>query len=279
MKKRIWIPAVLCLLLSGIAVFAAVRNGRVPSVQRPYRDLRASEITFAAVRLTPPDKTVRIVECRELADYLKEVVIYQRDNSYKEYSGQAVTFMLTLEDGTQAEIMAYNPFLVIDGVGYKTKYEPCEALSNYANRLLNEENAPVILDEPPALAVVSAETSAGALLGTYSWQSSSHDGEVLGMEADSAHPLDCREQMVCLDTTEETALLQFQEPPDGAVNVRCWSDAHWSKPSAESEAVTVRGDEIQLKKGGYIYEVLAEWETKGGCGGGTASYSFYIKYE
>lgn len=279
MKKRIWIPAVLCLLLSGIAVFAAVRNGKVPSVQRPYRDLQASDITFAAVRLTPPDKTVRIVECRELADYLKEVVIYQRDNSYREYSGQAVTFMLTLEDGTQTEIMAYNPFLVIDGIGYKTKYEPCEALNNYANRLLNEENAPVILDEPPALSVVSAEISAGALLGAYSWQRSSHDGEVLGVEVDCAHPLDCWEQMECLDTTEETALLRFQDPPDGAVNVRCWSDAHWFKPSAENEAVTVRGDEIQLKKGGYIYEVLAEWDTKGGCGGGIASYSFYIKYE
>ena len=37
--------------------------------------------------------------------------------------------------------MEYNPFLVIDGVGYKTKYEPCEALNHYANRLLEEEDA------------------------------------------------------------------------------------------------------------------------------------------
>ena len=47
------------------------------------------------------------------------------NNSYTEYAGQGVIFTLTMEDGTQTEIMAYNPFLVIDGVGYKTKYEPC----------------------------------------------------------------------------------------------------------------------------------------------------------
>ena len=34
-------------------------------------------------------------------------------------------------DGTQTDIMAYNPFIVIDGIGYKTKYEPCEALNSY----------------------------------------------------------------------------------------------------------------------------------------------------
>lgn len=69
-------------------------------------------------------------------DLLKDVVIYNEDNSYTEYSGQAVIFMLTMADGTQIEIVAYNPFLIIDGVGYKTKYEPCEALNHYANMLL-----------------------------------------------------------------------------------------------------------------------------------------------
>ena len=66
-----------------------------------------------------------------------DVVIYNKDNSFTEYSGQGVIFTLTMADGTQTEIMAYNPFLVIDGVGYKTKYEPCQALNRYANRLLN----------------------------------------------------------------------------------------------------------------------------------------------
>ncbi len=71
------------------------------------------------------------------------MVIYQEDNSYTGYNGQGVTFTLTMSDGTQTQIMAFNPFLVMDGIGYRTKYEPCEALSSYANRLLSEENADI----------------------------------------------------------------------------------------------------------------------------------------
>lgn len=139
MKKRWLIISIACVLISGIAVISfAAGNGK-----KPYKDLNASQIASATVRLTPPDKTIQIVEIKELAEYLKDVVIYDEDNSYTEYSGQGVTFTLTMTDGTQTKIMAYNPFLVIDGVGYKTKYEPCEALSNYANKLLNDENASV----------------------------------------------------------------------------------------------------------------------------------------
>ena len=98
---------------------------------------------------------------------LNAVVLYKKDNSYTKYSGQAVTFALTMADGTQTEIMAYNPFLVIDGVGYRTKYEPCEALNNYANKLLHENDSLVILQNPPALSIVSDETNHETLLGAY----------------------------------------------------------------------------------------------------------------
>jgi hypothetical protein len=30
---------------------------------------------------------------------------------------------------------AYNPFFIIDAVGYRTKYEPCEKLNLWANEL------------------------------------------------------------------------------------------------------------------------------------------------
>ena len=33
----------------------------------------------------------------------------------------------------------YNPFIIIDGIGYKCKYEPCEALNHYANELMTRE--------------------------------------------------------------------------------------------------------------------------------------------
>ena len=37
--------------------------------------------------------------------YLNEVVIYNKDNSYTEYAGQAVIFTLSLADGSQVEII------------------------------------------------------------------------------------------------------------------------------------------------------------------------------
>ena len=41
-----------------------------------------------------------------------------------------------MTDGTQREIVAFSPFLVIDGVGYRAAHAPCEALNRYANELL-----------------------------------------------------------------------------------------------------------------------------------------------
>ena len=119
-----------CIIMAGLAVFLF-------SGQKPYRDLKASDIVSATVRLTPPDETIQIAEKEELAACLREVVVYNEDNSYTEYSGQCVIFTLTMADGSQEEIMAYNPFVVINGTGYRTKYEPCEKLNNYANALLD----------------------------------------------------------------------------------------------------------------------------------------------
>ncbi len=132
MKRRIFIISLMCILLAAAVVIGfAIFDGK-----KPYKDLDATQIASVTVHLTPPDTTVQIIDIEEFVAYLKDVVIYNQDNSYTEYNGQGVTFTLTMADGTQINIMAYNPFLVIDGVGYKTKYGPCEALSNYANMLL-----------------------------------------------------------------------------------------------------------------------------------------------
>lgn len=132
MKMKGIIILATCVL-SVIMISFIVGGGK-----KPYKDLDATQIASATVRLTPPDKTVQIVDIKELVEYLKNVVIYSEDNSYTEYVGQGVLFTLTMTDGTQTEIIAYNPFLIIDGVGYKTDYEPCEALNDYANKLLNK---------------------------------------------------------------------------------------------------------------------------------------------
>ncbi len=149
MRKKTMITILLLCILSAVVIMIifAVVGGR-----KPYKDLEAVQIESATVQLSPPDKTIQIMEIKELVDLLKDVVIYNEDHSYTEYSGQGVTFTLVMTDGTQTSIMAYNPFLVIDGVGYKTKYEPCEALNHYANMLLEQTGMSTLADNAQEMA-------------------------------------------------------------------------------------------------------------------------------
>ena len=78
------------------------------------------------------------------------------------------------------------------------------------------------------------------------------------------------------ETTETTATLRFTEDPDTILSVQCWSDEHWGEPATNSEDVTIVGNVLTLKLGGYIYEVTAEWNTENGYGG-TASHFIYLK--
>ena len=83
--KKFLLIALICLIGIGISFLLF-------SAHRPFKDLEAADITSASVRLSPPDTTIQIVETEELVSYLNEVVIYNKDNSYTEYAGQAVIF-------------------------------------------------------------------------------------------------------------------------------------------------------------------------------------------
>ena len=270
-KKTLLIISAACALSAAAALLRF--SGR-----RPFRAMEASEILSAAVHLSPPDTTIQIADWKELVGYLQDVVIYRRDSSYRGYAGQSVTFILDLADGTQMEVLVCQPSLVINGVGYRAKYEPCEALNNYANRLLQTEDAIVIMEKPPALTVISDQTAHSALLGTYSWQQAGADGVVTNVLADCPHPLECREELPVLDTDQPTAALRFAEEPDAILQIRCWSDTYWGHPTADSWDTALAGNTIALRPGGSIYEVTAFWDPETGYGG-TASYSFYINYQ
>lgn len=267
-------------ILRGILIFTALSAFTLILVtvagRRPFRRLDASEIVFAKVWLGPPDITLQITDLDTLAAYMRKLVIYQADDSYQEYNGQGVIFTLTMKDGSQTSVMTYSPFLVIDGAGYRTRYAPCNALHSYANRLLSSrEDAVIILEEPPTLAVISDNTSHEALRGTYSWLSRNPDGTDSSTEVDSLHPLECRNLMPLLETGEDTAVLRFLVEPDEIISVRCWSDTYLSDASIVGEAVPVSGNQISLKPGACVYEVTAKWNTEDGWGG-TAHYCFYI---
>ena len=130
------------ILMGGavLAVLLAVAAGLLLRGRRPFRDLEAADITAASVTLMPPDVTLELdgAEIGTLAELLGDLRITWPDQSYTEYAGQAVRFTVTFADGTETEVTDYNPFLIIDGTGWRTAYGPCEALNNFANDLLWE---------------------------------------------------------------------------------------------------------------------------------------------
>ena len=132
MNKKKLILALTIIILTVLAIF-----GLYPFLgKKPFANINEADISSASVQLMPPNKTIQITQLSKLADILKDIVIYNKDDSYKEYGGQAVIITITMTDGTKTVINAYNPFVVIDGIGYRTKYEQCERLSQFANDLL-----------------------------------------------------------------------------------------------------------------------------------------------
>ena len=130
MRKKVAITMAVAIIVLTAGVI--ILRGKMP-----YKDLKASDIVSATVYLSPPNKTVQIKDVEELVSYLGEVTIYNEDPSYNDYCGQTVLFTLTMADGTWEKITSFNPFVIINGIGYKAKYEPCERLSRYANQLLS----------------------------------------------------------------------------------------------------------------------------------------------
>ena len=130
------------ILIVGVvlAVLLALAAGLLFWGRRPFRDLEAADITAASVTLMPPDVTLELdeAEIKTLAELLGDLRITRPDQSYTEYAGQAVQFTVAFADGTETELTDYNPFLIIDGTGWRTAYGPCEALNRFANELLRE---------------------------------------------------------------------------------------------------------------------------------------------
>ena len=125
------------LLIGSVLLAAGLFTGQRLAEVKPFRDLRAEEIASVTVELYSPDVTLELTreEIGQLVPILNRASVYRRDNSYSEYCGQAVVYTITRTDGTCVTVQAYNPFLVINGVGYRTKYGPCEELSQLGNDL------------------------------------------------------------------------------------------------------------------------------------------------
>jgi len=148
MKKSIFIIlllGLLCILLIGCSAVKATEDDadndlEIILAEQELINLKPNDVTSFKVILRPPNEEITITDEKnisELVAILNRVPTYEQDDSYNEYNGQWVEFELTMADNSLKTVVAYNPFIVIDGIGYKTEYEPCEELNAFANSFIN----------------------------------------------------------------------------------------------------------------------------------------------
>ena len=130
--------------------------------------------------------------------------------------------------------------------------------------------------EPPVLRVMdSTGIAIEANRGTYSWMYDTVNGLWKSEEADSAHPLQCQEFLIPMETASDAVTLSFDVQPQD-ITVQCWRDIHFGNPDASGEYIDLDGNTLKLKAGGYIYEVCANWTDENLEAAGTVHYSFYV---
>lgn len=145
MKKGIIICITTCLVAAAITVLVLMAGNRI--AVKELAGLSEEDIKEVMVLANPPGKEASLSqeEIRELVESLNSVTVYRKDNSYNEYAGQWVEFSITKTDGTELEVAAYSPFIIINGEGYQANYESCQAMNGLANRVI--EAAQVNLEQ------------------------------------------------------------------------------------------------------------------------------------
>ncbi|MCL1855523.1 MAG: leucine-rich repeat domain-containing protein [Clostridia bacterium] len=121
---------ILTVVRGSIAEQYAKENEIPYVLALPYKDLSVNEILSATVEILPEKVRGDLSDddIKDLVAILRIVDTSNRDDSSSAYcGGQAVTFTLTMADGTEEIISAYNPFIIINGIGYRT--DVCHKLS------------------------------------------------------------------------------------------------------------------------------------------------------
>lgn len=131
-----------------------------------------------------------------------------------------------------------------------------------------------VLTEPPGLDYISGEETLTAERNGYSWNCNNFDGTWNSVEADGPHPLDCGERMETCLTEEDTLTLVFGVAPE-SYTVRCWPDTALGTGDFTGEqTVATNGWEVELLEGGYVYQVIAQWDYENFHG--NAYYCFHV---
>lgn len=126
--------------------------------------------------------------------------------------------------------------------------------------------------EPPHLGVSNGTVTVTAWRGTCSWLVENEDGTASGINADSMHPLDCKDSVPSLKMAKKgTLAFSFEEAPT-SITVRRYRLN--STDYNAYEEIPVEDSTIEVKPGNYLYEVIVKWDRANKPYNGTVYYAF-----
>lgn len=124
--------------------------------------------------------------------------------------------------------------------------------------------------EAPYLYVQNGKTQIQAWRGTYSWYVENEDGTGSGICADSSHPLECKDRVPAIKVAQKTTLtLNFEGNPS-KITVKRYDLS--TNDHDNYKEITVTGNQIEVKAGDHLYEVIASWSAQ--TYSGTVYYAF-----
>lgn len=142
--KKLIIPFFL-LLTFGLSACQGTENQKpftveesVMEVNMPFEDLVCNDVQEVKMFMEPLQTEVLLSDEQrnQLIGILNEVIIYEQISS-QTLVGQMVQYQITKSDGNTFSLKTINPYIIIDDIWYKAKYEPCEELNQFANEIMN----------------------------------------------------------------------------------------------------------------------------------------------
>lgn len=134
MKKKSLIIGIGVVVIIFVLLFAIKPWGN-----KPFKHVLDDEISSVSVELYPTiafDLTKD--EVAEFTEILRNVVVYSKDSSDEPLAGDAPTYTITKKDGATIAVIPCNPFFIIDGVRYKSQYQPCYELAGFATQVYDD---------------------------------------------------------------------------------------------------------------------------------------------
>lgn len=146
----------------------------------------------------------------------------------------------------------------------------CEETRMYTDRDSLPAQASNFPAEPPHLSVSDGISTIQAWRGTYSWYVENEDGTGSGICADSSHPLECKDRVPAIKVAQKTTLtLNFEGNPS-KITVKRYDLS--TNDHDNYKEITVTGNQIEVKAGDHLYEVIASWSAQ--TYSGTVYYAF-----